>query len=415
MSMTTPTPMPSPSAGPSTKKKTKGIETVASDAAKNAASGVTKGTGSSTRGLDGRPLGSPIVSAVEEWRIPLLPGEPVVTKYTQYFQGSGRTWFQTLKNQERAEYLGMLSQIPGLYSKGKALNAVNLKTLASGGTMIPLRPEDATAIEKVMLYADTVGTDVQQAIRYLYKTPDLARTYFDVSGLTAGSKKVRLTPDDILKLELNQTFQDFLDLKLDKDTAERYVDTINSLEVKRGGAITVAERQKVMLDLVQGKARELGNLAPDTLAMQKGALGGAFNALRKAYRDYGVTVDDKTIYKQAIQSIRSEQAFDNIVQKIQVQAQVSFPALEKYYAQGLSTREALSNYIGLKSKMYNVPEIDINIDEIYPALKGKELMSMDEWKKYLYTLPEFKNTDLYKQRQFSDAQALMRNFFGGSL
>jgi hypothetical protein len=399
------------------KKKTKSIADVASGAAVNAGAGAPQGTTPSTQlGLDGRPIRSKIVSEVQAWKAPLLPGyEPSVVKYTQYYKGSGRNWFLTLKNQERADYLAMLSQIPGLYKKNEALKATDLQRLAASSTMIPPRPEDITAIEKVMLYADTVGTDVQEAIKYLFKNPSTAQTYFDVSEINKGAKKVSLTPSDILGLELSQYFQDFLDAKVDKDTVAQYVEKVNAIEIARGGNALQVERQNIMLDLVQQKAQQIiKSDAPDNLLMQRGALGGAYNALRKAYREYGVSVDDKTVYRQAIDSIRSQQAFENTIQKIQTQAQVAFPALEKYYAQGLSTREALANYIGLKAKMYNIPEMDIKIDDIYPAIKGKELMTMDEWKKYLYSLPEFTKTDLYRQRSFSDAQVLMRNFFGGA-
>lgn len=410
--MAGPTPKPSPSAKPT--NGTKSIEDVASDAAKGAGD-APQGTSGTTVGLDGRPLKSPIVTNVQ-WMAPLLPGQTMpVRKVTQYYKGSGRNWFLSLKNTERAEYLGMLSQIPGLYPKNTAYRAQDLQRIASGGTMIPPRPEDITAIEKVMLYADTVGTDVQQGIKYLFSNPAIAKTYFNVADLIKGPKKVSLTPTDILTLEASQAFQDYLDMNVDKDTAKRYASAVNNLEIARGGNVIQAERQKILLDLVQEKARALiKDEAPDSMMMQRGALGGAYKSLRKAYLDYGVSVDDKTVYKQAIESIRSQQAFENTIQKIQNQAQVAFPALEKYYSLGLSTREAMANYIGLKSKMYNIPEIDIKIEDVYPAIKGKELMSMDEWKKYLYGLPEFKNTDLYRQRSFSDAQILMRNFFGGA-
>lgn len=419
MSMTNPTPMPSPSAGPSIKKKkkTKTIGDLVSSSASSAGGTVPKGSQSGQIGLDGRPLKSKIVVGSMPWKAPLLPGvEPGIIKETQYAKGDGQTWFTTLKNKERAEFLTLLSQIPGLYPKGKALRPQDIVTFASSQTMIPARPEDITAIEKVMRYADTVGYDVDQAIKYLSQNPALAQSFFNLSELTKGAKKVSITPAAILALEVSETFQDYLDMKPDKDTILKYTEMVNKLEVNRGGGVLQTERQQILLDLVQDKARTLiKDDAPDSLMLQRGALGGAYNALRKTYRDFGVTVDDKTIYKQAIQSIRSRQAFDNIVQKVQTQAQVAFPALEKYYSQGLSTRDALANYIGLYSKIYNVPEMDIDLDKLYPVLKGKELMSMDDWKKYLYSLPEFKNTELYRERSFNDAQTLMRNFFGGNL
>jgi hypothetical protein len=139
-------------------------------------------------------------------------------------------------------------------------------------------------------------------------------------------------------------------------------------------------------------------------------VGGAYNALKKTYDAYGVPVDDKTLYKQAIDGVRSRTALENAIQKVAVQAQVAFPALAQYFQQGLTTKEALATYIGIKSKIYGVPENSIQISEMYPVFKGKELMSPEEWQKYLYSLPEYKKTKVYQQQTFNDATALMRNF-----
>jgi hypothetical protein len=149
--------------------------------------------------------------------------------------------------------------------------------------------------------------------------------------------------------------------------------------------------------------------------LQRGALGGSYNLLRKAYDAYGIPIDDKTVYKQAIGSIRSRQALENALQKVSVQAQVSYPALAQYFQQGLTTKEALATYIGIKAKLFEVPENSVKIDEMYPVFKGKELMTPQEWEDFLYTTPEFKKTRTYMAQRTSDAKTLIRNFIPGGI
>jgi hypothetical protein len=387
----------------------------ASSEAKNVG-GPPTNTGSSGKiGLDGRPIGSPIYGGTSGSLPPQTStGRPVpgqfITKKTQYYRGAGMTFLQTLNNKQRIQVLEKLAQIPGAYSNEKDRPTLSyLKSLAASG-MINVRPEDASAVEKLMYISDSVGESIDDTIDRFFKDKNLAKQTLDISGLAG--KKISLTPADALRVELNQSFLDYLDVKADKELANQYVDTVNKLELKRGGNITSLERQQLLLDFVQKKAMDIfkGDKQPDSLLLQKGALGGTFNVLRKTYDAYGVPVDDKTLYKQAIDGIRSRQALDNIIQKVGVQAQVAFPALAQYFQQGLTTKEALATYTGIYSKIYGVPENAVEISKMYPVFKGKDLMTPEEWQKYLYTLPEFKNTKLYQQRSFSDAEVLMNNF-----
>jgi hypothetical protein len=387
----------------------------ASSEAKNAG-GPPTNTGSSGKiGLDGRPIGSPVYGGTSTNRPPeTSTGRPVpgafITKKTQYSRGSGMTFLQTLNNEQRIAILSKLAQIPGAYGNEKDRpTASYLKSLAASGR-ITVRPEDAAAVEKLMYISDTVGEDISDTINRFYADPKLAKQTLDISGLVG--KKISLTPADALRVELNQSFLDYLDVKADKELANQYVDTINKLELKRGGNITQLEREQLLLDFVQKKAMDIfkGDKQPDSMLLQKGALGGVYNVLRKTYDAYGIPVDDKSLYKQAVDGIRSRQALENTMQKIGVQAQVAFPALEKYFQQGLTTKEALATYTGIYSKIYGVPENAVEISKMYPVFKGKELMTPEEWQKYLYTLPEFKKTKLYQQRSFSDAEVLMNNF-----
>lgn len=405
-----PTPTPSPSSGPKTSTSS-ALADKASDAAKNTTPAPTGTTTKGVKyGLDGRPLGSPVYAG-QAWFAPLKPGETVSQfKKTQYYKGAGMTYFQTLTNEKKIQLLAQLAQIPGAYSNKKDVpTASYLKNLATSG-FVTVRPEDVTALEKIMYQADTVGENVADTITRFFNNPKLAQQTLDASGLVG--KKVSLTPADALRVELTQALSDFLDIGADKKLANEYVETINKLELKRGGNITQLERETLLLDFVRRKALDIfkDDKQPDSLLMQKGAVGGTFNVLRKTYDAYGVPVDDKTLYKQAIDGARSRTALENAIQKVAVQAQVAFPALAPYFQQGLTTKEALATYSGIYSKIYGVPENSIEISKMYPVFKGKELMSPEEWQKYLYSLPEFKNTKLYQQRSFNDAQVLMNNF-----
>jgi hypothetical protein len=405
-----PTASPSPSAGPKTSSSS-ALADKASDAAKTTTpppdGKTTKGV---KYGLDGRPINSPIYAG-QAWFAPLKPGETVPQfKKTQYYKGAGMTYLQTLTNKQRIAVLEKLGQIPGAYSNAKDIpTAAYLQGLSASG-LITVRPEDAAAVEKLMYVSDSVGENIEDTIDRFFKDRRLAQQTLDASGLVG--KKVSLTPADALRVELTQALSDFLDVGADKKLATEYVDTINKLELNRGGNITQLERKTLLLDFVRKKALEIfkDDKQPDSMLMQRGAVGGTFNVLKKTYDAYGVPVDDKTLYKQAIDGARSRTALENAVQKIAVQAQVAFPALEKYFQQGLTTKEALATYTGIYSKIYGVPENSIEISKMYPVFKGKELMSPEEWQKYLYTLPEFKNTKLYQQRSFNDAQVLMNNF-----
>jgi hypothetical protein len=403
--------MPSPS--PSPKRNIS-----PSQEAEIAANSVPTSTDTSgKRGLTGVAIGTPVLKA--QYTEPGPKGRGTRTRKvyskTQYTAGDGAKIFATLGNQEKVNLLAQLAQIPGLYAKNQAPTADYLRNIAASG-VIAIREQDAAALEDIMRYADTVGDSYTDAIRNLLTNPQAAQGFFDMSGTRTGTKKkINLTPVEALALEVEQTALDYLDVKLNDKEKKAYAKRVNDLETKRGGALTSLERNQILIDTVQDKARELfaaeGENADSNL-LRKGALGGTYNALKQAYSSYGVNVDNKTLSKQAIQGIRSKQALDNIMSKIQLQAQVSMPALREYIAQGLTPREALGNYIGLYSKIYGVPENEVSLEKLAPVWSGDKLMPYTDWNKYIYTMPEFKDSPLYKQQQLNDARSLIRNFIG---
>lgn len=406
----TPTPSSSGNLGPSAEVVT-------------AAATVTTTTADTKpKGLTGVPIGTPIITGEEVIRKP----RPKTKKYydvtkktygvTQYAPGDGAKIFGTLTNEQKVELLAKLAQIPGLYNRKEAPTQDYLLRLASAGGNIAVREEDMKALENVMRYADTTGDSYGDAVNKLVTNPTLAQGFFDLAGTKVGAaRKIALTPSDALVVELQQSLLDYLDVKASKKEAQDYANKINELEKKRKGPLTQLERQQLLLDTVQDKAKEVfkdGVDEADSLLMRKGALGGTYNALREEYKDYGIPIDDTSLYKLAINSIRSKQALENNLSKIRLQAEVAMPALKDYIKQGLSPKEALGTYVAAYSKFTGIPQNQVDLTRLAPVYSGDKVMPFNDWEKYLYTLPEAKNSPVVREQQLSDARALIRNFIG---
>jgi hypothetical protein len=370
-------------------------------------------------GLTGVPVGTPIVKGQEQRPPTRGRGSKRIKKTygaTQYAPGDGARIFGTLNNQEKIDLIALLAQIPGLYNRKEAPTQEYLLRLVSAGGNIAVREEDMDALENVMRYADTTGDSYSDAVNKLVANPAVAQGFFDLAGTKVGAaRKIALTPADALVVELQQSILDYLDIKASKSEAESYAKKINDLEKKRGGALTQLERQQLLLDEVQNKAKEVfkdGIDEADSLLMRKGALGGTYNALQQEYRDYGIPIDDKSLYKLAINSIRSKQALENNLGKIRLQAEVAMPALKDYIQQGLSPKEALGTYLAAYSRFTGIPQNQVDLTRLAPVYSGDKVMPFNDWEKYLYTLPEAKDSPVIREQQLSDARTLIRNFIG---
>lgn len=385
--------------------------TEVSAAALEAGSTVPTGQTDKKKGLTGVDIGTKIVKGVEPRKITrgTVVGTKPVYGETRYERGSGATVFATKNNTEKLELLLRLSKIPNLYKEGEAYTEQQILSFAAGAT-VPLRTQDYEALEKVMFLADTTGDDYETTLTTVEANPALAIAAFG----TQKAKKLKLTPAAALALELEQSVMDSLDQKVSKEEKIAYAKRVNEAERKRGGSLTELERREILNDTIQDKARQIFKDTGENASelMRRGALGETYNTLRQTYVDYGVPFDDKAVYKQAIQSIRSKQALDNIINKVKLQAEVSMPALKTYIQQGLTPREALGSYITYYSKAMGVPESQVDLMKLNPVVSGDKILPFQDWQKYIQKLPEFKNGPLYRQQQFNDAQILARNFLG---
>lgn len=409
--MANPTPKASPTPTPSPNPQKSSGTAGPSQEAQNAAANVPQGAGGATGeiGLTGVPIGTEIkIGSQKKYQGSTLVETPIFAK-TQYKRGSGAIYFSTKTNQERIDLLAKLAQIPGLYDKKDVPTLEYLKSLAGLG-VVPYRKEDIEALERVMYYADSLGEDVDLSINKLYNNPKIAQDYFNIAA--GAPKKISITPDAALTIELDTALQDYLDMRADKKLTDKYIQEIQGLEKKRGGSLTSLERDNILLNFVQAKAAEQyqKGAAEDSSLLEVGALGRAYKAIKNTYNSNLVPVDDKKVYQQAIESIRSKAAMENILNKISLQAKAIHPSMAAVIDAGGTVSEALAPYKSVKSKIFGISTNDIKNEDLYPIMNGKDLMSIGDWTKYLYSLPEYKKTQDYQNKSFNDAQVLLANF-----
>jgi hypothetical protein len=379
-----------------------------SQADKNAAAGVPQGTGK--RGLTGVPLGTSIVVGEEpvyagEGRLRGPAGRQVIAK-TQYQSGDGMKVLTALDNQRRADLLLSLSQIPGVYPRGKAPTKEYIKSMAQS-LEIGIRQEDAAALEDIMKYADTVGVNYDIALNRFSSQPELAAAFY---GATTAERAPAVIDAQSLIAEIADKFQDTFDVKINKKIAKQYAKEVQSAQLKKGarGSLSAQEREDILLKYIQGGAEEFSKLSGQgPMDQPRGVLGQYVQQLREEYYNNGLPMDEKRIYNMAVQSLRSPQELQNNKQKIQQRAQIVFPPLKEYIARGESVRDVLSPYMRLKSTIWEKNDTDINPSDMYDVMEGDKLRNINDYKMSLYKSPEYKKTQGYQEKTIGDVQGLL--------
>lgn len=365
-----------------------------------AANAVPKGTKTGAKvGVTGLPVGTPINVGQREVRDEgRYRGTTSATAKTQYAVGDGMSTLLGMDNPQRVQLLSVLSQIPGLYPKGRAYTAEQLQSVAAG-EFVAIREEDADALEKVMQFADTVGVTYDVAAQRLFNQPNIAASFY---GYTP-PKGPKLLPEKSLIAEISDKFQNTFDANVPKDVAKKYAAEVRSAQAK-GGGLSAQEREDILLKYLE---REAGNLSKQEGFQPRGVLGEYIQQLRQEYYENGLPMDENRIYKMAVKSLRDPQELQNNKQKIQQRAELVFPPLREYLARGESVRDVLSPYMRIKASIFEMNDTDINPSDMYDVMDGDKLKNINDYKKSLYQSPEYKKTQGYKQRVVSDTRGLL--------
>ena len=360
----------------------KSTGTSASDAALNAEKGITVGQSNNDSTLSGLKSGTEIKGG----------GKAELQK------GAGANAFAVLEPTDRAALLLNLGRIPNLYSPGTAPTPDFISKMLKDGYVVP-RMEDFAAYEKIIAHAEWAGDTPDNSIIKFANNPRLAEQFF---GKVSSVPKAVTSPA-ALQAELNSKFLDIFETKADSKLAKEYAREINNLESTKAGAGT-QQKEGILLKYIQKKANELGAL-PGTA--DKGSLGRVVRTIRNAYDDNGIPTNEKDIYSKAIQSLRSKEAAQNIIDGIMMQASTVMPAFKEGYTRGESARQQLSPWINTRAQILGISPDQIKTSDMYEVGSGPVAIPIPEYKKLVYKSEEYRKSDSFKTRSLNDKQALI--------
>ena len=364
---------------PSSEKST---GTSASDFATDAEKGITVGQSNNESTLSGLKSGTEIKGG----------GKAELQK------GAGANAFAVLEPTDRAALLLNLGRIPNLYSPGTAPTPDFVSKMLKEGQVVP-RMEDFAAYEKIIAHAEWAGDTANNSLIKFANNPRLAEQFF---GKVSSVPKAVTSPA-ALQAELNSKFLDIFETKADSKLAKEYAKEINDLESTKAGAGT-QQKEDILLKYIQKKANELGAL-PGTA--DKGSLGRVVRTIRNAYDDNGIPINEKDIYGKAIQSLRSKEAAQNIIDGIMMQASLVMPAFKEGYTRGESARQQLSPWINTRAQILGISPDQIKTSDMYEVGSGPVAIPIPEYKKLVYKSEEYRKSDGFKTRSLNDKQALI--------
>lgn len=383
---------------------------------KNASNKVPQNTAGSSTSISGIPLGTSVMTGKTVSQPPQfagglpVPNAPVFSKAI-YTTDSPYLIPATMSNQEKANLLTAMGQIPGLYAKGQAPTVDFVKKM---GQAVTLRPADYAALGTMMKQADQVGETYSQTIMRFVSNPSLATQAF--GKVTGTAKVIPVTSPDSLVADMTSKYLDLFNIAPDKKTATAYAAEINKAQKAAGAkgfTLSQQEQENIFLKYVQNDAMKrftAAKLTPDTkddMALEQGALGAVVRQLRQAHADNGIPTSDKIIYSEALKGVRSQQALQTTLDNLQIQASTQFPAWKEEILKGTSVKTLLTPYVSSYEKLYNKTP---KVTDLYEVASGTAAIPVTEWEKAQWKKPEFKQTEYYKSVVNNDLRSMAQSF-----
>ena len=391
----TSTPMTGPTIGGETVNNT-GAGTIGpSDAAKQAASGFTSGKAGTTKSNTGAYEGT--VTGIDP-----TTGLPVKSSVS-FKQGSEATLITGLPPKDRIALQKKMAKL-NLYPSGY--------TPAYNGIVTQ---EDFDAIKKLQIVGTQLNMgDINDVIAKAQKDPKLA-SVLATGGYSTGTKAT-LTDTTEAASTLNDFFLNLFNEKPSKQDVKDYQNALNAREKTAKGGMSAQERQDILYNAANKRLASLssGALTGDVKASEaltEGQLGKRIRELRQAYQDNGMTVSDKTLYKLAGQSFRSQEAYDNIVEDINQNVGLQWGQLGQNLKPGQTVRNRLQPYISVWSNLSGIPEDEIKTSDLQDVMnQDGSFKNVQQYKAVKYKSKEYLASDNFKQTVFDDTTAVLRNF-----
>jgi hypothetical protein len=387
---------PGPTIGGATVNNT-GTGTISpSDAAKSAAAGFTGGKASAsqsnTAGYEGTLTG----------QIDPKTGLPIRSDVS-FASGSEQVALTGILPKDRIAIQRKMFNL-GAYPQGytPAFNGI-------------VGPEDFAAVKKFQIIGAQKGLgDLNDIIAAVQKDPKLASVI--KTGGYAPTGQVQVTDTKEAASTLNNFFLDMFNEKPSKEEVAAYQSALNAREKSSKGAMSAQERQDILYSVANKRITKASTdaLAGNTAASEalgEGQLGKRIRDLRAAYEENGMSVSDKTLYKLAGQSFRSQAAYDNIIEDINQNVGLQWGQLGQNLKPGQTVRSRLQPYINIWSNISGIPEDDIKTSDLQDVMNPDGTFKRpQEYKAVKYKSKEYLNSDTYKQTVFDDTQAVLRNF-----
>jgi len=334
---------------------------------------------------------------------------PIYTSVSPYEK------YATLDNQGRANLLLQMASIKGLYSKNDILASGNAASyIASQGTAVTFRPEDFSALGKLMAHADQSGQDYSGSIQQFIANPSSAQQYF---GKPTAPKTISLSSPADLELDITNKFLDLFDTPADKKTAKAYSDEILKAQKAAGGANKLGQLQaeSIFQKYVTKKANALvtdtlDNPDPNAKPITHGSFGITVTQIRNAYAENHLPLDDKKVYKDAIAASRSTQAKQNIMQNIQMKAAQYYPAIADGIKNGQTVADLLDAPITSYATVFGIKANQVPQSFLSKVAGGTSILNQDDVQRVIWNSDGIEKAPGYRAQQLNDFKTMMDTF-----
>lgn len=278
-----------------------------------------------------------------------------------------------------------------------------------------LTQADFDAVSKLVAVGEQVGKgDINDVIKLAQKDANVKK-FLQTGGYTP-TASVNVTDTKEAASTLTNYFLDLFNDKPTKDEVKAYQTAINTRERQTKGAVSGQERNDIILSVANKRLNVLATqaMSGDIVAkdiLDSGQLGKRVRELRAAYDDNGIPVSDKTLYKQVGQSLRSPEAYDNVLEEINQNAGLQWGQLAAGLKPGQTMRSKLQPYISLRAQIRGIPEDQIKVSDMTDVMNPDgTFKKTGEFKMVEYGSKDYLESDTYKQVVLNDTQAVLRNF-----
>jgi hypothetical protein len=299
---------------------------------------------------------------------------------------------------ERAQILAAMSGIPGLYRSEDLPPQGNIQAGI-------FRDQDFTNMSKVLSYSNVTGLTAENAsdafrlsLGYLYTNKQAAIDYFGAPK----TKVIQTTKYDEAAATLTNNFVNIFDDKSTEKENKEYLKRLNAAEIKAKGPISAAEKEDILLSIVEQRAtgrtkRALAGEEKKPGIVETGYFGRLVKDIRSSYADNGLMIDDAKVYKNAIKGLQGQEVIANIKDNIAMSAKVQYPAFAPYIDQGKTVADVLDPYADIYSQTYGIPRNQVKLSDLkFVAADPTKAMTTEETETYLMKQPAYLKTEKYK-------------------